>query len=193
MSRYAAIAFTPAVKRLQERYKSRASYAKYDEDAPPSELTLAESDFIESRDGFFMATVTETGWPYVQHRGGPPGFLRVLDSRTIAFADYRGNKQYISAGNIEHDGRVALFLIDYPNQVRLKLFARARIVDIESDPELVASVSDPAYDARVERAIVMTVEGFSWNCSQHIAQRYTPEEFAALQAADQAAAASTVS
>lgn len=140
-----------------------------------------------------MATVTETGWPYVQHRGGPPGFLRVLDSRTIAFADYRGNKQYISAGNIEHDGRVALFLIDYPNQVRLKLFARARIVDIESDPELVASVSDPAYDARVERAIVMTVEGFSWNCSQHIAQRYTPEEFAALQAADQAAAASTVS
>jgi len=180
MSRFAAIAFTPNVKKLQERYRSRNSYAKYDDDAPPPELTLAERDFIESRDSFFMATVTETGWPYIQHRGGPPGFAKVLDAHTIAFADFRGNKQYISVGSIMRDDRVALFLIDYPNQVRLKLFARARVVNIEENPQLIASLSDPDYDAHVERAIVLSVEAFSWNCSQHITQRYTPEEFAAL-------------
>jgi predicted pyridoxine 5'-phosphate oxidase superfamily flavin-nucleotide-binding protein len=180
MSRYAAIAFTPAVKDLQERYNSRTSYAKYDEDAPPTELGEDERAFIESRDGFFIGTVTETGWPYVQHRGGPPGFLRVLDSRTIAFADFRGNKQYISAGSISRDDRVALFLIDYPNRERLKLFARARIVDNDSDPEFVQSLAVSGYPAHVERAIVMSIEGFSWNCSQHITPRYTAEEFAAL-------------
>jgi uncharacterized protein len=193
MSRYATIAFTPAVKELQERYRSRKSYAKYDDDAPPPELTPEERGFIESRDSFFMATVTETGWPYIQHRGGPPGFVRVLDPHTIAFADFRGNKQYISVGSITRDDRVALFLIDYPNQERLKLFARARVVEIEEDPQLIASLSDPAYDAHVERAIVLSVEGFSWNCSQHITQRYTPEEFAAMNAAGQAAALSTCS
>jgi predicted pyridoxine 5'-phosphate oxidase superfamily flavin-nucleotide-binding protein len=180
MSRYAAIAFTPAVKEFQQRYNSRASYAKYDEDAAPPNLGEEERLFIESRDSLFMATVTETGWPYVQHRGAPPGFLRVLDSRTIAFADFRGNKQYISAGNISRDDRVALFLIDYPNRERLKLFVRARIVNGESDPESIAAVAVAGYPAHVERAIVMSVEGFSWNCSQHITPRYTLEEFAAL-------------
>ena len=141
----------------------------------------------------FIATVTENGWPYIQHRGGPPGFVKVLDAHTIAFADFRGNKQYISVGSMMRDDRVALFLIDYPNQERLKLFARARIVDIEEDPALILSLSDPGYDGHVERAIVMTVEGFSWNCSQHIPQRFTLEEFAAMNDPGQAAALSTCS
>jgi len=123
-----------------------------------------------------MARVSETGWPYVQHRGGPKGFLKVLDDKTLAFADFRGNKQYISVGNLSVNDRVALFIMDYPNQTRLKLWARARIINQKEDPELVARLHDSAYDARVERAIVLTIEAFDWNCPQHITRRFTEAE-----------------
>jgi predicted pyridoxine 5'-phosphate oxidase superfamily flavin-nucleotide-binding protein len=123
-----------------------------------------------------MGSVNETGWPYVQHRGGPKGFLKVLDNKTVAFADFRGNKQYISVGNLNVDNRVALFIMDYPNQQRLKLWARARLVDRDQDPAQVAKLQDPSCDARVERAIVLTIEAFDWNCPQHITPRFSAAE-----------------
>jgi predicted pyridoxine 5'-phosphate oxidase superfamily flavin-nucleotide-binding protein len=112
--------------------------------------------------------VSETGWPYVQHRGGPAGFLKVLDARTIGYADFTGNRQYISAGNLAGDDRVCLFLMDYPHQARLKILGRARVIDEDSDPELLARLDNPHYRARVERGIVIRIEGFDWNCPKYI-------------------------
>ena len=182
MSRYSTIAFTPAVKALQERFGSRKAYARYDDDVEPAELGDEEAAFIESRNSFYMSTITEDGWPYIQHRGGPRGFLRVLNPRTIAFADFLGNKQYITAGNLQSNDRIALFLMGYPTRERLKIFARGRIMEPDQDPTLFARIALPEYKAKVERAIVLRVEGFSWNCSQHITPRYTIEELEALQA-----------
>jgi predicted pyridoxine 5'-phosphate oxidase superfamily flavin-nucleotide-binding protein len=180
-SRFAQIAFTPHAQALQERYGSRRAYARRMAEAGPAEvLGPEERDFIESRDSFYIATVTETGWPYVQHRGGPKGFLRVIDDRTIGFADLTGNKQYVSVGNLDANGRAALFLMDYPSQSRLKILALARIVEPPEDPQLVERLAVPGYDARIERAIVFGIEGFDWNCPQHITPRYTLEEFAEL-------------
>lgn len=177
--RFGALMFTPHVKALQEEEGSRASYARLeDPDAPARDrLEDRETDFIAARDSFYMATVSETGWPYVQHRGGPPGFLKVLDDRTLGFADYRGNKQYVSVGNLATDDRVSLFLMDYPNQRRLKLLGHARAVDATSDPALLARLQD-RYPAKVERGIVITLEGFDWNCPQHITPRFTEAELA---------------
>jgi predicted pyridoxine 5'-phosphate oxidase superfamily flavin-nucleotide-binding protein len=120
-----------------------------------------------------MATVLETGWPYVQHRGGPAGFLRVLDARTLGFADFAGNKQYVSVGSLGVDDRVALFAMDYANRARLKLFGRARIVDLGTDPGLSARLVDPAYGATVERGVLIAVEGFDWNC-RNTSRRASP-------------------
>ena len=139
-----------------------------------------EVDFIEARDGFYQATVSETGWPYVQFRGGPAGFLKVLDEGTIAYADFRGNVQYISAGNLAASDRVALILMDYANRRRLKIWARARLVHRDEDPELLARLEDRGYRAKVERAVVLSVEAVDWNCPQHITPRYTDAEFAQL-------------
>jgi len=181
MSRFADIAFTPAVQAVQEQAGSRRGYAQYQErSAPNDRLGPDEAGFLGARDSFYMATVSETGWPYVQHRGGPAGFVRVLDERTIAFADFRGNRQYVSVGNLGGDDRVALIFVDYPNQRRLKLLGHAKLVD---DPAVVAQVADAAYDARVERAMVITVAAFDWNCPQHITQRYTPREIVAMEQA----------
>jgi len=175
---FAEIAFTPAVRDVQERMGSANVYAKFL--APEAEggdrLGEAEAAFIAARDGFYQATVSETGWPYVQFRGGPKGFLRVLDERTIAYADFRGNRQYVSAGNVTADDRVSLILVDYPNRRRLKLFGHARLVETDEDPALVEALHDPSYRARPERAVVITVAGFDWNCPQHIPERYTLEE-----------------
>ena len=135
-----------------------------------------ESTFIEARDGFYQATVNEDGWPYVQFRGGPSGFLKVLDDRTIGYADFRGNVQYISVGNLAANDRVSLILMDYPNRRRLKIWARARIVHHDEDPELLERLEVPTYRARVERAVVLTVEAFDWNCPQHITPRFTEAE-----------------
>jgi len=175
---FAEIAFTPAVRATQERLGSAAAYAKFL--APEAErgdrLGPDEAAFVAERDGFYQATVSSTGWPYVQFRGGPPGFLHVLDERTIAYADFRGNRQYLSSGNLAGDDRISLILMDYANRRRLKIWGRARQVDIATDPDLVARLHKSSYRARPERAVLIVIEAFDWNCPQHIPQRFTLEE-----------------
>lgn len=171
---FAEIAFTDSVKAAQSRYGSRKAYAGFEFDEERRDrLTEREIAFLAERDSFYMGSVGENGWPYVQHRGGPMGFLKVLDEKTVGFADFRGSRQYISVGNLNADDRVSLFLMDYPNRRRLKLWARARIVHENEDPELVARLEDPSYRARVERGVVMTIEAVDWNCPQHITPRYS--------------------
>ena len=175
---FAEITFTPAVLAEQTRQGTAAGYAKFLNPETPAADAIgpAEADFIARRDGFFQATVGENGWPYVQFRGGPAGFLKVLDDKTLAYADFRGNRQDLSVGNLRADGRVSLILVDYPNRRRLKVWGHTRIVDIEDDPELVARLHDQGYRARPERAVVITVAALDWNCPQHLPQRYTLEE-----------------
>ncbi len=171
------IAFTDSVKRAQERNGVRDQYARFEaRDSRSGGLGERERAFIEERDTLFMASVGENGWPYVQHRGGPAGFLKVLDEHTLGFADFRGNRQYISLGNLQSDDRVALILIDFAHQVRLKIYARARAIEIDDDPELAARLGDPDYNARIERGIVLDVEAVDWNCPQHIMPRFTEAE-----------------
>lgn len=178
MSRaFSDIAFTPAVRAMQTRMGSRTVYAPLDHsDDRRRTLTEHEIEFIHARDGFYQATVSETGWPYVQFRGGPTSFLKVLDTETIAYADFRGNLQYISAGNVQSNDRVALILMDYANQRRLKILGRVRYASASEDPDLLAHLSSPHYRARVERAAVITVEAYDWNCPQHITPRFTTTE-----------------
>lgn len=177
---FAKIAFTPTVKKVQEELGSRSSYARIEDvpDAVNYQLTEAEAGFIAARNSFYMATVSETGWPYIQHRGGPTGFVRVLDDRTIGFADFRGNRQYVSVGNLMTDDRVSLFFMDYPNKTRLKLFGRARMISLDDEVAL-SHLEVPDYRARVERGFLIKVEGFDWNCPQHITERYTLEDIRA--------------
>jgi uncharacterized protein len=171
--KYTEIAFTPGVKAEQERRGSRKSYARLEDGDPHHDrLGANETAFIGQRDSFYMATVSETGWPYIQHRGGPPGFVRVLDGKTIGFADFAGNRQYVSVGNLKGDNRVSLFFMDYPNQTRLKLLGRARLIDSD-EAGLLEQLQNPEYRARVERGMAITVEGFDWNCPQHITPRFT--------------------
>ncbi|MGD9657654.1 MAG: pyridoxamine 5'-phosphate oxidase family protein [Methylocystis sp.] len=144
-------------------------------------LSELETEFIAARDSLYMATVSETSWPYIQHRGGPIGFVRVLDDAMIGFADFRGNRQYISLGNLMSDDRVSLFFMDYPNKTRLKLFGRAKIVGFD-DQATLSLLEMPDYRARVERGFLIKVEGFDWNCPQHIVERYTLEEMRAMTA-----------
>lgn len=181
MSRsFAERAFTPLVKKQQEQHGSRRQYARMEETGEAGDrLTEFEREFIAGRDGFYMASVGESGWPYIQYRGGEKGFLHVLDDRTLGFADLRGNKQYITMGNLEHDDRVALFLMDYAHQLRLKMLGRAVIH--ESDPaaaELIAKLKVPGEKTPTEHAVIIHVEAFDWNCPQHITPRYTVEELA---------------
>lgn len=173
------LAFTDAVRALQDQQGSAAMYARSLAPDTPADDTLGprEEQFIALRDGVYQATVSATGWPYVQFRGGPRGFLKVLDDKTIAYADYRGNRQYISTGNLTGDDRIAMILMDYPNSARLKILGRARISE---DPDLIAQLMDDGYKARPERAVVITVEGFDWNCPQHIPVRLTMEELAPI-------------
>lgn len=172
--RFAEIAFTDTVKSLQASAGSRDSYARMEEVDEPMNHVLGanEAAFIGARDSFYMATVSETGWPYVQHRGGPVGFVRTLDEKTIGFADFRGNRQYISVGNVMKDDRVSLFFMDYAHRTRLKLLGRARAVDL-SERTVLSKLEPPNYRARVERGIVINVEAFDWNCPQHITERFT--------------------
>jgi len=180
-ARFAQLAFTPAVQALQERGGSRAHYARHAASGGRSDaLGEPEAQFIAERDSFYLASVGETGWPYVQHRGGPKGFLKVLDAHRIAFADFRGNVQYVSVGNLGANDKVSLILVDYPNRTRLKLLGRARVVEAADDPALLESLRQPGYRARLERAVVITVEAFDWNCPQHITPRYSEAEVEAL-------------
>ncbi len=175
--RYADIAFTETIKRVQETHGSRKSYARFEAIEEPVNQVLGprEAGFIGERDSFYMASVSETGWPYVQHRGGPTGFVRVLDERTIGFADFRGNRQYISVGNMMTDDRVSLFFMDYAHRTRLKMLGRARLVDLEEN-RILNRLELPEYRAKVERGIVIRIEGFDWNCPQHITPRYSTTE-----------------
>ncbi len=171
--KFAKIAFTPVVRAIQMEQGSRAGYAAMDEgDDYNHRLSGREATFIAARDSFYMASVGETGWPYVQHRGGPAGFMKVLDEGTIGFADYSGNRQYVSTGNFRSDNRVALFFMDYPNRRRLKMLGRVRTIGLD-EPELLARLADDDYPAQVDRGFIIEVEGFDWNCPQHITPRFT--------------------
>lgn len=172
------IASTPSVKAAQAENGSLDLWTKAGANRTFDRFTEAEAAFIAGRDSFYMATVSETGWPYVQHRGGPAGFVKVLDDKTLGFADFKGNRQYISLGNLKADDRVSLFLMDYPRRARLKIFASAEIRDLSSDPDLAERLALPGYKARVERAMLFHLEAFDWNCPQHITPRFTEAEIA---------------
>lgn len=183
----ADIAFTPSVKDAQTRYGSREALSRFEseDEERRDRLTARETDFIAERDSFYLASHgTEAngraGWPYVQHRGGVPGFLKALDEKRLAFPDYRGNRQYISTGNVMADARVALFLMDYPRRRRLKIWARARVVHLGEDPALFERLVPSADLHRVERAYVLDVEAVDWNCAQYITPRWTEREVAHL-------------
>ena len=175
------IAFTPAVKVVQERLGSRAGYARMEERGGPwrDRVTDDLAAFLIQRDSFYLATATAEGQPYIQHRGGAAGFLKVLDDKTLAFADFSGNRQYITSGNLGENDKAYIFLMDYPNRRRIKIWGRARIV--EDDPELIEKLIEPGYAGKPERAILFTVEAWDVNCPQHITPRYTEDEILALE------------
>jgi len=171
------IAFSPAVKAEQERRGSRDGYRKMAERGDwANAVTEDLAAFIAERDSFYFATVNAEGQPYIQHRGGPKGFLRVVDAHTLGIADFGGNRQFISLGNLADSGKVCLFLMDYANQRRVKVWARARVV--EDDPALIARLADPGYDAAPERALLFAIEAWDVNCPKHITRRYTEADIA---------------
>jgi predicted pyridoxine 5'-phosphate oxidase superfamily flavin-nucleotide-binding protein len=176
--RFADIAFTPSVQAAQEKYGSRAQCARLQgRAAAPEDMGEAEAEFLARADSFYLASVSETGWPYVQHRGGPRGFLQVVSRHRLAFPDFRGNRQYVSVGNAAHDDRAALIVMDYAQQRRLKVLGRLRFADLaDADPELARAVIQRDYPARVERIATIDVEAFDWNCPQHITPRLTLEQ-----------------
>ena len=176
---FAAIAFTPAVKAAQQRDGSRAAYARNlegDAETVNQRLGDDEAHFIAQQRSFTMATVSETSWPYVQHRGGPRGFLKPLDDQTLAFADYAGNRQLISVGNLAHNDRVALILVDYAQRVRLKILGHLQVQDLAGDDALARKLHSADYKARPQRAMTIRVAGFDWNCPQHIPVRIDAED-----------------
>lgn len=178
--RFAEITFTDSVKAAQRRYAGREHGGGAATADPRVVLGRREMDFIAARDSFYMASIGEGGWPYVQHRGGPPGFLKVLEAAMLGFADFSGNRQYQSVGNFRHDERVALILVDYPRQRRLKILGRVRVVDAaEAGGGLLARLAPAQYGAAVERLLLIQIEAFDWNCSQHITPRYTESEWRA--------------
>lgn len=172
------IAGTPSVLAAQAA-NDAPDFLESGADRSFDRFTEAEIAFIGTRDSFYMASVGETGWPYVQHRGGPPGFLRVIDDRTLGFADFRGNRQYISLGNFAANDRACLFLMDYPRRARLKIYVHAEARDLSRDPVLAEQLATPGYRGRAERAFVLRLEAFDWNCQQHIVPRFTEQDIAA--------------
>ncbi len=170
------IAITPSVRNAQAKMGAEHLWQDFKGHRKFDRFTENEAAFIAERDSFYMATVSETGWPYVQHRGGPPGFLKLVDDRTLAFADYRGNRQYISTGNLAANDRVSLFLMDYPRRARLKIYARAEILALDDAPDLTTLVTVPEYRAKLERVFRLRLEAFDWNCSQHITPRLSERE-----------------
>ena len=177
MKTFAEIAFTPAVRALQSAQGSRAAYARMQAAAEPGEgLGARETEFLSNADSFYMATVSETGWPYVQHRGGPPGFLKVVSPARVAFADFGGNRQYITTGNLAENPRAMIFLMDYQNRQRVKIWGTARVV--EHDAELNARLFPEGYKARAEAVILFTIEAWDANCPQHIPQMLFAEDVA---------------
>jgi uncharacterized protein len=184
---FANIMFSEPAKKLQQRYGSRNQYDRIARSGTQEQsLGWNEAEFVAARDSFYLSTVTPDGWPYIQHRGGQEGFLHVLDEHTLAFADYSGNKQYISAGNLSANDRFAIFLMDYPNRTRLKIIGHAETFERGVNPELDARIlsadsslqrSSGARVEKFERIFLLHVVGFDWNCSQHITPRFTAEEW----------------
>jgi predicted pyridoxine 5'-phosphate oxidase superfamily flavin-nucleotide-binding protein len=174
---FGSLVFTPLVKKLQEKYGSRRQYERMENlGAAQNRLTEFETEFVAERDSFYMATTGATGWPYVQHRGGIKGFLKVIDDRTLAFGDLRGNKQYISTGNLLTDDRVAIIMIDYPRQARLKILGRIETLEGEKAEGWLDKVRMRGEKTPIERVFVIHVEAYDWNCPQHITPRYSVEE-----------------
>jgi ferredoxin-NADP reductase/predicted pyridoxine 5'-phosphate oxidase superfamily flavin-nucleotide-binding protein len=179
---FAKISFTPNVQAVQTEMGSRTAYRAAElGEAEMVALSDFEQAFITERDSFYLATVSQSGWPYVQHRGGPVGFLKILDDQTIGYADFSGNRQYISVGNLRGDDRVSLLLMDYPGRQRLKIWGRARVVDERSEPALLSKLEPTDFRGPVERGIVIRVEAFDWNCPKYITPRYSQREVEALQ------------
>lgn len=176
------IAVTPSVRAVQEQMGVAHMWQDFQGERAFDGFTDSEVAFIAERDSFYMATVSETGWPYVQHRGGPRGFLKMVDEHTLAFADYRGNKQYISTGNVATNERACLFLMDYAHRARLKMYVHVETLTPEHDPALTALVTDPGYKAKIERIFRLRLETFDWNCPQHISPRFTEQEVSAATA-----------
>ena len=174
--KFLEIARTPGVVAAEERNGSAKFFENFKGHRDFDRLSENERDFLAARDSFYMATISESGWPYVQHRGGPKGFLKVLDEKTMGFADFRGNLQYISLGNIATRDKTSLFFMDYPNRTRLKMLVHTEERSLAGDPTLSAALSLPGYKAKVERALIFHLEAFDWNCPQHITPRYTKEE-----------------
>jgi predicted pyridoxine 5'-phosphate oxidase superfamily flavin-nucleotide-binding protein len=172
------IAATPSVRAVQAAMGADRVWRDFKGDRAFDRFSENEAAFITARDSFYIATVSETGWPYIQHRGGPPGFLRPLDDRTLAFADYRGNRQYISTGNLAANDRACLFLMDYPNRARLKIYAHVETLALDDDPALTERVAVPEYGARPERIFRLRLTAFDWNCRQHITPRVAEREIA---------------
>jgi len=173
------IAFTPSVKVIQEKFHSRSSYARMEQSGGwQSEVTEELTQFLNNMDSFYLSTSNVSGQPYTQHRGGPKGFLKTIDNKTIAFADFSGNRQYITAGNLSENNKAFIFLMDYPSKTRIKIWGTAKV--IEDDKELLESLSNSSYKARLERVIVFTVEAWDVNCRQHIQQRFTDEDIKSI-------------
>ena len=168
------VAFTPAVKQIQRAKGSRASYAKAEQRGWKTRVTPDLAEFVAGLDMFYLGTATAEGQPYIQYRGGSPGFLKVLDDRTLGFADFGGNRQYITLGNLSENPKAFLFLMDYANASRVKVWGTAKVV--EDDPALLDRLSDPEYPGKVERAIVFTVEAWDINCPQHIHKRFAQRQ-----------------
>lgn len=174
---FTEFAFTDSVREVQEKYGTRHAYEKMEEkDAFRNVLTWQEKAYIQKRDSFYMASVGENGWPYLQFRGGPKGFLKDLDDNTLGFADFRGNGQYISAGNLLASKKTVLFLMNYPKQQRLKIWAEVDVLHADDHPDLLEKVAMPNYKATIERIFIFKVHAFDWNCPQHISQKYTTDE-----------------
>jgi predicted pyridoxine 5'-phosphate oxidase superfamily flavin-nucleotide-binding protein len=171
------VAFTPAVKAIQERKGSRKSYARMERgDGWQTTATPELAEFLADLDMFYLGTANAAGQPYIQYRGGSPGFLKVLDEHTLGFADFGGNKQYITLGNLSENNKAFIFLMDYANQRRVKLWGTARVV--EGDTTLTDKLRDPKYPGKVERAILFTIEAWDVNCQQHIHERYSRRQIA---------------
>lgn len=182
---YSELAFTDAIKNLQDRLGSRLSYERMEKQSYVDGLTDDETDYIDQIDSFYLASIGENGYPYIQHRGGPKGFIRVIDKETIGIVDFVGNRQYISAGNISKNAKVSLILLSYPLKTRLKIYAEAEIIDLSEDSSLYDFLRPKEYKFKPERIMLLKVKAYDWNCPQHINPKYSIEEVREILAPQQ--------
>ena len=173
---YHQLAFTDAIKKIQEEVGSRGTYDRMEKMSVVDGLTDNEVRFISDRDSFYLANFGENEYPYIQHRGGPPGFIKVIDNKTIGIVDFSGNRQYISTGNISKNEKVALIMVSYPQRARLKMYAKAKIVELKDNQELYDLLKPDDYQFRPERIMIFEIQAYDWNCPQHITPRFTTEE-----------------